>query len=237
MIATKKALPLLALTLAAVGAYATDYYVATTGNDSNDGSSEAPFATIDKAISTATEATDVIHVAPGTYSTTTANGPTLKAKLVGSGETRGEVVIQPGGTSRALKMDTANAWLENVTVIGETTFQVTTGGAIYMTGGTITNCVIRSGTAKANNNVAGGNLYVNNDAALVTDCEIYGGSAHKRGGNLYLDHGLVQNSTIYNGTCDDNIGGNVYQYQGTISNCVIYGGTSLNDGGNVRMNG
>ena len=237
MIVTKKALTLLTLTLAAVGAYAADYYVAMTGNDGNDGSSEAPFATIDKAISAATAADDVIHVEPGTYSTTTANGPTLKAKLVGTGETRDEVVIQPGGTSRALKMDTANAWLENVTVIGETTFQVTTGGAIYMTGGTITNCLIRSGTAKANSNVAGGNLYVNNVAALVTDCEIYGGSAHKRGGNLYLDRGLVQNCIIHDGICDDNIGGNVYQYQGTISNCVIYGGTSLNDGGNVRMNG
>ena len=224
---------------ATVPAFAADYYVAKTGDDANNtgATAESPFATIDHAIECAVDSSDVIYVAPGTYATTTANGPTLKAKLVGTGETRDDVVIQPGGTSRALKMDTANAWLENVTVIGEQTFQVTTGGAIYMTGGTITNCVIRNGTAKANNNVAGGNLYVNSNDALVIDCEIYGGSTHKRGGNLYLDHGLVSHCVIHDGICDDNIGGNVYLYQGTISNCVIYGGSALNDGGNVRMNG
>ena len=227
-----------ALICAAGSVHATDYYVAATGNDTNDGlSAENAFATVDKAISTAAEATDVIYVAAGEYATTTANGPILKAKLVGTGSTRGDVVIKPSGTSRALKMDTANAWLENVTVIGETTFQVTTGGAIYMTGGTITNCVIRGGTAKANGNVAGGNLYVDSNDALVTDCEIYGGTTHKRGGNVYLDHGLVCNCVIHDGVCDDNIGGNVYIYQGTVSNCVIYAGTALNDGGNVRMNG
>ena len=139
MIATKKLLSVLFTGAIVASATATDYYVATTGSDSADGSATTPFATIDKAISTATEATDVIYVAAGEYATTTANGPTLKAKLVGTGSTRGDVVIKPSGTSRALKMDTANAWLENVTVIGETTFQVTTGGAIYMTGGTITN--------------------------------------------------------------------------------------------------
>lgn len=237
MIATKKLLSVLFTGAIVASATAADYYVATTGSDSADGSATTPFATIDKAISTATEATDVIYVAAGEYATTTANGPTLKAKLVGTGSTRGDVVIKPSGTSRALKMDTANAWLENVTVIGETTFQVTTGGAIYMTGGTITNCVIRNGTAKANNNVAGGNLYVNSNDALVIDCEIFGGATHKRGGNLYLDHGLVSHCVIHDGICDDNIGGNVYLYQGTISNCVIYGGSALNDGGNVRMNG
>ena len=229
----------LAAFAATAPAFAADYYVATTGDDANNtgATAESPFATIDHAIECAVDSSDVIYVAPGTYSTTTANGPTLKAKLVGTGETRDDVVIQPGGTSRALKMDTTNAWIENVTVIGEQTFQVTTGGAIYMTGGTITNCVIRNGTAKANGNVAGGNLYVNSDDALVIDCEIYGGSTHKRGGNLYLDHGLVSHCVIHDGICDDNIGGNVYLYQGTISNCVIYGGSALNDGGNVRMNG
>lgn len=237
MIATKKLLSVLFTGAIVASATATDYYVATTGSDSADGSATTPFATIDKAISTATEATDVIYVAAGEYATTAANGPTLKAKLVGTGSTCGDVVIKPSGTSRALKMDTANAWLENVTVIGETTFQVTTGGAIYMTGGTITNCVIRNGTAKGNGNVAGGNLYVNSNDALVIDCEIYGGTTHKRGGNLYLDNGLVSHCVIHDGICDDNIGGNVYLYQGTISNCVIYGGSALNDGGNVRMNG
>ena len=222
--------------LVSFGAMAADYYVATTGNDDNDGlSAEAPFATVDKAISSASVG-DNIYVAAGTYSTTTQWGPNLQARLIGMGATRDDVVIQSSGTYRTLRM-AANSRLENVTIVGEGTWQADKGGAIEMSGGTLTNCVVRDGTAKANGNIAGGNLYVNNATALVTDCEIYGGSTHKRGGNVYLDSGLVCNCTIYNGVCDDNIGGNVYQFGGTVSNCVIYGGTALNDGGNVRMNG
>lgn len=228
-------------------ARAADYYVATTGNDDNNGlSTEAPFATVDKAVITATSSSDVIHVAAGTYQTglpeyvaQTDNakwGPNLKAKLIGEGTTRGDVVLESHGEYRTLRM-AAGSWVENVTIVGEGTWQADKGGAIEMSGGTLVNCVVRGGTAKANGNTAGGNLYVNSDAALVKDCEIYGGSAHKRGGNVYLDKGLVCNCTIYNGVCDDNIGGNVYQYGGTVSNCVIYCGTALNDGGNVRMNG
>ena len=218
-------------------ASAADYYVSSmTGNDTNDGlSTEAPFATIDKAIASATEG-DNIYVSPGTYSTTTQWGPNLKARLVGTGATRDDVVIQSAGTYRTLRM-AAGSMVTNVTIVGEGTFQADKGGAIEMSGGTLVDCVIRGGTANANGNVAGGNLYVNNASALVTDCEIYGGSATNRGGNVYLDSGVVRNCTIYNGECRNNIGGNVYQYGGTVSNCVIYGGIAKNDGGNVRMNG
>lgn len=225
-----------AFALTTTVAFATDYYVATTGDDNNDGlSAEAPFATIDAAITNAV-AGDIIYVAAGTYSTTTQWGPNLKAKLIGEGTSRDDVVIQSAGTYRTLRM-AAGSWVEKVTIVGEGTWQADKGGAIEMSGGTLTNCVVRDGTAKANGNTAGGNLYVNNNDALVIDCDIYGGSATNRGGNVYLDKGLISNCAIYNGTCPNNIGGNVYQYQGTVSNCVIYGGTALNDGGNVRMNG
>ena len=219
-------------------AMATDYYVGgENASDENAGTSaDAPFATIDTAVTAATENSDVIHVAAGTYSTTTQLGPNLKAKLIGMGATRDAVIIQSAGTYRTLRM-AAGSWVENVTIVGEGTWQADKGGAIEMSGGTVTNCVVRDGTAKANGNVAGGNLYVNNDAAIVTDCEIYGGSATNRGGNVYLDKGLVCNCVIYGGVSPNNIGGNIYQYGGTVSNCVIYGGTAKNDGGNVRMNG
>lgn len=55
---------------------ATDYYVATTGNDSNPGTQERPFLTILKASQVASPGTTV-HVAPGTYTggfRTLANG-------------------------------------------------------------------------------------------------------------------------------------------------------------------
>ncbi|MBR1608459.1 MAG: PKD domain-containing protein [Kiritimatiellae bacterium] len=227
---------------------ATDYYVSVDGDDESDGlSAEYPFATLDKAIITATAAGDVIHVATGEYLTgypeyvaQTDNakwGPNLKAKLVGGGASRDGVVIKSHGEYRTLRM-AAGSWLENVTVVGVTDISIADrGGAIEISGGTVTNCVVRDGTSYANGNVSGGNLYVNNNDALVVDCEIYGGRAKKRGGNVYLDRGTVLNCTIHDGVCEDNIGGNVYQYQGLLKGCTIYGGTALNDGGNVRMNG
>ena len=216
-------------------ARATDYYVATTGNDSDDGSAATPFVTIDAAITAATEASDVIHVTAGTYSTTTQWGPNLKAKLIGEGATRDDVVIQSAGTYRTLRM-AAGSWVEKVTIVGEGTYKADKGGAIEMSGGTVTNCVIRDGTAKnGSSNTEGGNLYVSG-SSLVVDCVISGGHATKRGGNVYLDAGTVRDCTITGGICD-NVGGNVFQYNGTMAKCLISGGTSVNDGGNVRMNG
>lgn len=207
----------------ALSAPAADY------NVPNDG-------TLDEVIGKAAKG-DTVYVAPGTYQTSAQYGPNILCNLIGTGATRDDVIIESSGSYRTLRM-AAGSWLENVTVVGNTDItKVDKGGAIEMSGGTITNCVIRGGTAKANGNVAGGNLYVNSNDALVTDCEIYGGTTHKRGGNVYLDHGLVCNCVIHDGVCDDNIGGNVYIYQGTVSNCVIYAGRALNDGGNVRMNG
>ena len=221
----------------ALCAAATDWYVGSGdgASDSNDGMNAAtPFASVSKAIVMAT-ANDTIYVAPGTYATTNQWGPNLKAMLIGTGPTREDVVIQSAGTYRTLRM-AAGSWLENVTVVGEGTYKADKGGAIEMSGGTVTNCVVRGGTAKnGSSNTEGGNLYVSG-SSLVVDCAIYGGHATKRGGNVYLDAGTVRDCTIYGGV-SDNVGGNVYQYSGTLSRCVITGGAAVNDGGNVRMNG
>ena len=151
MIATKKLLSVLFISAIVASATATDYYVDTIGSDENDGlSAEAPFATIDKAIASATNAADVIRVAPGTYSTTTQYGPNLQAKLVGAGANRGDVIIQADGAHRTLRM-AADSWLENVTVVGNTDIsKADKGGAIEVNGGTITNCVLRDGKTYGN---------------------------------------------------------------------------------------
>ena len=224
----------------ALPAFATDYYVATTGNDANDGlSAETAFVTIDKAIASAANDSDVIHVAPGTYSTSEQYGPNLKAKLAGTGASRDDVVIQSGGAYRTLRT-AAGSWLENVTVVGNADIsKVDKGGAIEMSGGTVTNCVIRDGTAKGNDSHnAGGNIYSSSAASLVVDCVISGGSAQRRGGNVCLDQGTLRNCTITGGSTSggsqQNNGGNVWTYQGKIENCTISGG-SAELGGNVYV--
>src|SRR5260221_7018458 len=55
------------LVLAAASAHAADYYVSTSGSDSNPGTSAQPFRTITHAYSSASAGT-TIHVASGTYS-------------------------------------------------------------------------------------------------------------------------------------------------------------------------
>ena len=224
-----------ALICAAGGVHAADYYVASDGTYDGAPNGATVYTSLDDAIAAAGNAADVIHVEPGTYSTTTQYGPNLKAKLVGMGPSRSDVTIQSAGSYRTLRM-AAGSWLENVTVVGEGTYKADKGGAIEMSGGTVTNCVVRDGTAYANGNNAGGNLYVGNTAALIVDCEIYGGSATNRGGNVYVAGGMVRNCTISNGTCPNNIGGNVYLENGTLSGCTLTGGTAGARGGSVFMN-
>ena len=242
MTTAKKFLSVLFTGALASTAAATDYYVATTGSDENDGtSSEAPFATIDKAVGTAV-ADDNIYVAPGEYSVNTANGPDLKANLIGTGTTRGETVIMAGNLTasnyRTLKME-AGSLATNLTFIGNTAFQVAMGGTIYMVGGTIRDCVIKNGTCKTggSNNNAGGNIYTAAADCLIENCEIFGGVARNRGGNVCLDQGTLRGCTVYNGVTsdgNDNSGGNVWTYKGKIENCTLTNGQAAN-GGNLYL--
>ena len=225
-----------ALICAAGGVHATDYYVASDGAYEGAPDGATVYTTIDQAISAAGNADDVIHVEPGTYSTTTQYGPSLQAKLIGTGASRNDVVIQSAGTYRTLRM-AAGSWLENVTVVGNTDItKVDKGGAIEMSGGTVTNCVVRDGTAKGNDSKnAGGNIYSSSTESLVVDCMISGGAAQNRGGNVCLDQGTLRACTITGGSSADgseNRGGNVWTYQGKIENCTISGGLA-NLGGNI----
>ena len=56
--------------IGAATARAAEYYVATTGNDSNAGTMAAPFATLQKAINTAAGG-DTVWIRGGTYKITT----------------------------------------------------------------------------------------------------------------------------------------------------------------------
>ena len=225
---------------AGVRVLAADYYVGgDNASDDNDGSSSAPFATLDKAFATGggTKGNN-IYVRAGTYSTNQQYGYDLKANLIGDAATRDEVVIQSSGSYRTLRMNaTDKPTVTKVTIVGCTDIsKVDKGGAIEMNGGTLRDCVIRDGKTYGNSsNLDGGNIYMAGDS-LVEDCLITGGEATKRGGNVYLDNGTIRNCTIAGGS-SRNVGGNVFQFKGTIENCTIENGVAVNDGGNVRLNG
>ena len=219
-------------------AFATDYYVSTTGSDANNGlSSETAVATIDKAISLATTKDDTIHVAPGTYQTTTQWGPNLVATMIGTGDSRDDVVIESAGSYRTLRT-ASTAVVKHLTIVGNKDYKADKGGAVEMSGGTIEDCVIKNGTAYAKNNLAGGNLYMDG-GALVTDCDIIGGSATNRGGNVHIVKGFVHNSLIKDGKIDgaNGIGGNLFVNGSTVvvSNCIVVGGSVDARGGNIFL--
>ncbi|GEM_PF-1010594 len=62
-----KALIWIIILMLSTFAFATDYYVSTTGNDNNNGTLSSPFRTISKAVSEASEG-DTVYVREGTYS-------------------------------------------------------------------------------------------------------------------------------------------------------------------------
>lgn len=212
-------------------AFATDYYVSTTGSDANNGlSSETAVATIDKAISLATTKDDTIHVAPGTYQTTTQWGPNLLATMVGTGTSRDEVVIESSGANRTLRM-AADSVVRHLTLVGNKDYKADKGGAVEMSGGLLEDCVIKDGTANNSSNPGGGNVYLN--GGTVRNCLITGGKAKRRGGNVYLENGTVENCEIRDGY-SENEAGNLYLAYGLVSKCTIADASALGDGANVR---
>lgn len=240
MIATKKLLSVLFTGALAASASAADYYVASDGTYEGAPEGATVYTTIDEAIAAAGNADDVIYVETGTYMTSTQYGPNLKAKLVGAGSARDDVTIQSSESYRTLRM-AAGSWLENVTVVGNTDIsKADKGGAIEMNGGTITNCVLRNGKTYGNGDkYSGGNLYVNNDAALVVDCVISGGEGKNHGGNVCLVKGTIRACTITGGVSyndGEKYGANIWMSGGLVDSCTVSGGDGY-EGGEIYMTG
>jgi len=109
----------LLLSLLCHGAFAADLYVSTSGNNSNSGSASAPFRTIQKAASVATEGTTV-HVAPGIYSETirsSING-TSSARIRFVSDSKWGAIIKPpnGAANTAWESKGAYVTIENFEV-------------------------------------------------------------------------------------------------------------------------
>ena len=97
-------------------------YVATSGSDSNPGTSSAPFLTINKAAQVAV-AGDVVMIGPGTYSGSVLvrNAGTAASPIVFQAERRGEVVLtggqynfQPTGWTGGKIATHGNVWLRGL---------------------------------------------------------------------------------------------------------------------------
>ena len=224
--AAVKALALGAM-LMSTPAQAADYYVAKTGSDSNPGTQGAPFATIGKAITEANTAIDggadsaTIYVGDGTYAehTLTLEKPIT---IVGESGNRDAVIVNANGSSsnkrRTFTLNHAAATLSGITV--------------------------KNGYMNVSGNNSGGNVLINANGGVVTNCVVANGYA-SGGGNIRLssDDALVVDCVVTNGTVDWSWGGNIAATYGRVSRCLVANGTSLaqyggetsGDSGNVYL--
>ncbi|KAA3656069.1 MAG: T9SS C-terminal target domain-containing protein, partial [Calditrichaeota bacterium] len=112
-------LPLLLFSLISMGYGFTDYYVnAATGNDANDGlTTGTAKLTIQAAINTAS-ATDVVHVAAGTYN----EHLTISKALTVVGDDEATVIIDAGaGSGYGIDISADDVTLQYFTLVGDVT--------------------------------------------------------------------------------------------------------------------
>ena len=213
-----------ALALLALGVHGADIHVATTGNDATgDGSTAAPFATIAKALETAsTLGDDTIHVGPGLYEITAQLEVTNATTIIGTAgrdatEVRrvGVLTTKVNDIERCLYMNHASASVSGITF---------SGGRIYNSNGSETDDCMGAGVLIG---TAGGTLA---DCA-ITNCVI--GRSGVFGGGLAIRSasGIVRRTAITDNHCGLNApgsidgwttyGAGVFMAGGLLEDCVV----------------
>ena len=186
-------------------------YVATDGDDGNDGLSAAtPLATIAEALS---RGALHIYVAEGVYDITETLVVSTATTIEGTGANRGAVIRYTkyyGGSDGpyVIELGNDNAALRNLTVTtASTDSKYGYARGVRMTGGLIDNCAI-------------------------TNCVVYNGS-WSGGGGVNMSGGILRNSlldgnSIYGAGGLKTYGGNINVSGGLIDTCVIRSGGARN---------
>ena len=208
--------------------FTSDFYVATTGNDDNSGTKAAPFATIGAAVTAANAViagglpSATVRVADGNYTLSGEISVAAPIAIVGESGNRDAVIVTAKASNRAFTLSNASATLSSITVLGGNSTQA--GGNIYIdnNGGIVTNCVVANGHGVSGGNIAIGIPWGTTAAAS----------------SLVVDC-VVSNGTdtAADGTWES--AGNIFANAGRILRCVISDGyvQSAHGGGNVRFRG
>lgn len=198
-------------------------YVSLSGSSEGSGLRDAPFATIDQALATLTEAGGTIWLNTGTYSLSSTMQLSTPVTIRSvSGNPADVTIKKASGNITLVKLDHAEAKILDITVSGGGGNGVN-GGNVYIdaNGGIVEHCIIENGDVAARYNMAGGNVYMK--AGIVTRCVIRDGKSNYNGG-----------------------GGGVWMSGGQVESCLIEGNfagsensaTYFGDfGGGVRLTG
>lgn len=213
----------------------SEYYVSTSGNDSTGiGTSDNPFKTLARALSGAGDGC-IIHLAPGTYTISTAIEITDALTITGDGASPADVVVQGNNSFRIFKLDNADAKLLSMTIMkgrvyGSSASNLANGGNVLITGagGTVSNCVIASAQHIYNSRGAG--VYVESENGVVTDsvirdCYLTDGNG-KEGTAFGITAGRIERCLITGNSCRTYASPNSnhgvgYIAGGLVKNCTI----------------
>ena len=231
------------------------YYVATNGT------ATAPYDTWEKASTNIQMAIDIapannatIVIGSGVYQFLAGHNAVIdiasKALTV---QGVGDVTILAPGNKRGILL-TTDSLIEGITVTNGGGY--VQGGGVYMSAGTLRDCVIKNGWA-----YYGGNIYMN-DNGVLENCEVLGGAVYDaaQGGGIYLSGvavvsncfihdnsatygggllanagGFVKNSTLFSNSVAGFGGGAYLLSGGSLSNCLIKGNTASYSGGGVSF--
>lgn len=245
-------LGLIALLFASISATisAAEFFVSTTGNDTNVGSRQSPVATIQRGIALASNG-DTVWINPGTYSGVGNRAVSLQGKTV--------AVRSMGGPSiTILDLDRQKGFIASTSETLNTIIQgftITNGyvssgadwtgtGIIDMTNSavlTIRDCVFRNNEVKATYLTTNSQIVskFGTGKALVRNCLFYNnvcyggawmGTSFSRIVGVYAD---VNECTIANNqlTSYNSAGGSpIYANPGTTKNTIVWGNTAPSSG-------
>ncbi len=219
---------------------AVDIYVSTTGSDSTgNGSSGAPYATIQRGIDAASSG-DVVIVKDGTYgSVTNAN---LELSGLDFGGTNITVRSENGPAHCTIDCqdlgrafffhsgETTNSLVSGFTIVNGTAED---GAGIRCrdnSSPTIASNVFRNGSSTS----TGGGISVRDSQALIVNNVLYSNYAAHVGGAIYDRDGgtTIRNNLLYTNVAG-NAGGGIGGYAGTldVDACTLYGNTAGRGGG------
>ena len=206
------------------------WWVATNGNNSNDGSQSNPFATISTAY-TAAAAGDTIKLKPGTFTGSSNRNITINKNLViTSSHGPDSTTIDAGSANRHFYFNIVGDTLTHV--IGLTLKNSSSSnGSFYINHSSprITNCVFKNNISTYN----GGAVYIQSSSTnkaepVFTNCTFRDNRAKANGGAIYMTGGSSDNQSTPR-----------FISSTIISNDVIsdYGDYSSGYGGGVYITG
>ena len=225
----KKAVVILYL-LISLGSFSqTIYYVKTTGNDANNGTSWATaFKTVQRALATAIITGDQIWVAAGVYYPDEGNGMIDNDRAV-SFSLKNEVAVYGGFAGTESLLSQRNWTLNTTTLSGDidqvagnaaNSYHVIKNSSVNNTA-ILDGFTITDGNANVSGNNQGGGIYNANSSPTLTNCIFSANSAFEGGGIYNASSSSYITNCSFTGNIASRDGGAGMYLSGTESTTII----------------